>query len=619
MSTAPNPVTSAVPSAAPGAPPPILPGTGTPDPSAQVSDMTKRLLQTLAQASQRKQFAGTPVPSAIPGQQDSGRNIGMNTANPHAWGLQRFAAGLSSSIKNAVSADKQKKLSKAEADWSYLQSALNEKYAAEASKDPKAIAAAQQKLDVVLSDTKTLKNMAKALNQDWLNPEKTTVYGEALKKVAAKTKQADTQQQQQAQQKQQAATGLKAMFQKLIQSKQQPQLTDEQKKQMSAEIEAKAPTTTTGMSAQDQREAALGILDIQKAAQAARENYYPPAPDEHGVLRSVNKTNPHDVVTIRDAATGDEVKGMPKAGQAPKPVAMPGGMPYGVARNGKIVTPDSPDWTKDDQRLMDGAIGSVKEKQQLKIDPIIGDQIGAPPDPDDYKQGRSDPAYAAALKKYGQDAEAVKTRMATAQGIARAKASNEYRPVQVMDNDGNVYYTTAKDAISGGLAGASEGGKLRPKQAQMKDIETASSKARDAINNLKPSDFSPDQVALLSKAMSEENPGVAHTLMQNLAMRATNDAQQDFIIWITQLNERAMSLRNIAGMGAGAQDLRNAIRAMLPGLASGDTKMMKKQLDAFDQQVRVLEEGVASPGKGGAGKLVGPGADAKAKDPMGIL
>jgi hypothetical protein len=252
MTTTPNPITAipgaVVPGATPGTTPPILPGGGTSDPSSQVSEMTKRLLATLAQASQRKQFAGTPVPGAIPGQQDmnAARSIGMNTANPRGWGLQRFSAGISASIQNAVSAEKQKKLNKAEADWTYLQSALNEKYQAEASKDPKAIAAAQQKIDVVMTDPKKLKDMAKALNQDWLNPEKTTVYGEALKKVSAKTKQTETQQQQQDQQKQQAAQGLKGMFQKLMQQRQQPQLSPEQQKAMGAEIEAKAPTTTAG-------------------------------------------------------------------------------------------------------------------------------------------------------------------------------------------------------------------------------------------------------------------------------------------------------------------------------------------------------------------------------------
>ena len=604
MSAASDPIT-AVPSAVvPGATPPILPGGGTADPSAQVSEMTKRLLATLAQASQRKQFAGTPVPGAIQPQQDmsAARSIGMNTANPRGWGLQRFAAGIQTSIQNAVSQDKQKKLNKAEADWSYLQSALNEKYQAEASKDPKAIAAAQQKLDVVLGDPKTLKNMAKALNQDWLDPSKTTIYGEALKKVSAKTKQTE----QQDQQKQQAAQGLKGMFQKLMQQRQQPQLSPEQQKAMAAEIEAKAPTTTAGMSVKDQTEAAKGILDLEKASKEARENYQTVvSPD--GKVWAYNKTNPKDAYQLRDAESGKEITGQTKTTSAPKVVAN-GNVPYAVVRGGKTVTPDSPEWTKEDQTLFDGALGAARQKQQLKIPPEIGDQIGAPPDPADYTKGTSDPEYAAALRTYGKKAYDLEIQKASAQGIARAKATNEYRPVQVMDNDGNVYYTTAKDAITQGLAGASEGSKLRPKQAQMKDIETASTNARDAIKSLKPGDFTPEQVLKLQKAMSEDDAGVAHTLLQNMAMNATSDQQQDFIIWMRQLNERAMSLRNVAGMGAGAQDLRNAIRAMLPGLSSGNTKMMLKQLDAFDQQVKVLEEGVASPGKGGAGKLVGAGA-----------
>jgi hypothetical protein len=576
---------------------------GTPDPSMQVNQMAKQIMARLAQAQQRKQFAGTPVPGAIPQRQDSGQNIGMNTANPHAWGKQRFAAGVQSMISNAVADQKQKKLNKAEADWTYMQSGLNELYAAQASGDPKAVAAAQQKVDVVLGDPKKLKEMAKALNQDWLNPEKTTVYGEALKKVTAK---AGDQSQTDAQ-KQQAATGLKGMMQKLMQRRQQPELTPEQKSKMSAEILAKAPTSMVGgNSIEEQAKGAKAVLELEQASKAAREQYKVVI-GQDGKAWAYNPSNPKDAFQLRDAESGNDLTGQTKPGAAPK-VASLKGVPYGIQRGGKLVTPDSPDWTKDDQTTFDGAVKAGVQAKQLGIDPIIADQIGAPPNPDNYGKGTSDPEYGKALKTYGEKAEAIKNQMASAQGIARATAANQTRPVQVMDNNGDVYYTTASAAISQGLAGASEGGKLRPKQAQMKDIETASTKARDAISALKPKDFSPDQVAILTKAMSEEDPGVAHQLLQNAAMKATNDAQQDFIIWITQLNERAMSLRNIAGMGAGAADLRNAIRAMLPGLGSGNTKMMLKQLDAFDQQVKVLEEGVASPGRGGAGKLVGPGA-----------
>src|ERR1700689_2838282 len=189
MSTLPQPIATSPAPAVPGAAAPPMTGGGTPDPASQVTAMTQRIMQALSQAAQRKQFAGTPSPAAVPGQQDpnAARQIGMNTANPHAWGMERFAAGIQTSIKNAVAKSKEKELLKAEGDWTYLQSALNELYSAQATKDPQAISSAQAKVDVVLTDPKKLKQMAKALNQDWLNPEKTTVYGEALKKVNAKT------------------------------------------------------------------------------------------------------------------------------------------------------------------------------------------------------------------------------------------------------------------------------------------------------------------------------------------------------------------------------------------------------------------------------------------------
>src|SRR5882724_12360492 len=115
MSTQVNPIATAlgapknivdevVPGQTPGTTPPFQAGGGTPDPAEQVRTMTQRIMQALAQASQRKQFAGQPMPSAVPGRVDpsEARSIGMNTANPNAWGAQRFMAGLQGMIQNAV-------------------------------------------------------------------------------------------------------------------------------------------------------------------------------------------------------------------------------------------------------------------------------------------------------------------------------------------------------------------------------------------------------------------------------------------------------------------------------------------------------------------------------------
>jgi hypothetical protein len=36
---------------------------------------------------------------------------------------------------------------------------------------------------------------------------------------------------------------------------------------------------------------------------------------------------------------------------------------------------------------------------------------------------------------------------------------------------------------------------------------------------------------------------------------------------------------------------------MIPGVRSGNKQMMNKQLDAFDNQVKILRSGIAHPGK----------------------
>jgi hypothetical protein len=563
-------------------------------PADAVNQMTRRIMETLAQSSQRKQFAGTPVASAVPGQQDpnAARQIGMNTANPNAWGAQRLMAGVASSIQNAVSQKKQRDLTKAEADWTYMSSALNEQYQAESSGDPQKIAEAKAKLDVVLGDPKKLKNMAKALNQDWLNPEKTTVYGEALKKVTSKTQQTEEG-------KQQAKQGLMSMFRKLIQGQQQPQLSPEQQSAMAQEIAKKAPTTTGGMSVKEQTEAAKGILDLEKASQAARENYYPPMPDEHGVLRSVNKTNPHDVVTVRDAETGKEIIGQAKGGTAPK-VATIQGVPYGVTRGKETVTPDSPNWTKEDQTLFDGAKDAARQKQQLKIPPEIGDQIGAPPDPKDYAKGDRDPKYAADLQEYGKKAMELEMKKASASAIARAKAQNDYKIVEVVDYDPSTgdpvtHYTTGKAALEGGLSSATQGAKNLSRSKQIEDIRVSSEKLRDAVTDIdKP--FSPRQIAVMQEALKAGDESIASAEFQALANEQLTDKQFQAALWIKHLNERAMSLRNIAGMGQGAQDTRDAIRSLLPNMGTGSPARMKTMLDAFDNQVKILGSGVPKAG-----------------------
>jgi len=266
----------------PTTPPPTV---GSQVPGApDANQKAQQILAQILQAASRKQMAQTAVPSAIPGMVDpnQARQIGMNTASPHAWGTVRFLRGLAGDIKNAVTTQKQQQLLKAEGDWNTLQAYMNEKFAAEQSGNPQAIQAAEQKLQTILGDPKKLKNLAKALNQDWLNPEKTTVYGEALKRVAGKSMQQEKQQQAQQQQKQQAAQGLKQTFQQLIQKAfpKSPQLTPDEQKRMAGEIEKKAPVTTPGMDAQSAMALREELKGEQRQAEESRKEQARAAEEE---------------------------------------------------------------------------------------------------------------------------------------------------------------------------------------------------------------------------------------------------------------------------------------------------------------------------------------------------
>lgn len=584
MGNTPQPgLAESVPGTAPATTPPMMPSPQ--GAAAPIDEQTKKILAALTQAATQKRAAGTPRPSPLPGGMNPTAPSYMTQGpNPHAWGAQRLMYGIQANIKNYVAKQKEEQITKATADWEYGQSALNEYYAAQQSGDPQAIKSAQTKLDVAFGDPKKLKLMAKSLNQDWLNPEKTTVHGEALKRVAAKTQQTD-------QQKQQAKQGITQMFKGLINKVkgQPPQYTDDEKRRMEQEVISKAPATTGSFDIAKVRD----VAELEKALTEARQKYqYMPAAD--GTMWAVNKNDRTDAHQLKDADTGEAVTGKSaaKEGQA----YMVNGMPVGVFHAGKPVMPGDPGWKPEDQKMFSAAVEGAKEKQFLKVDPAIAAMVGDPPKPADFKGGRSDPAYGKALATWGKEVNDKQIEKTSASGEARAKGYYKWGVAQVMDADGNVYYTTRQKAVEEGMSGAAEGIKLKSRQAQIGDIETASTKERSAIESVdKP--FSPAQIAKLSFAMTTEDPSMASTQLKALASEELTEKQQDFVIWTNQLNERAMALRGVAGIGASAQDVRGAIHAMLPGIGSGNKQMMTKQLDAFDQQVKVLKSGIAKPGR----------------------
>ena len=224
-----------------------------------------------------------------------------------------------------------------------------------------------------------------------------------------------------------------------------------------------------------------------------------------------------------------------------------------------------------------------------KVNPIITAQIGKPPDASAYPKGEDDPVYKAKMKQWGVQAETVANRMAQQRGIGY----NFSKIGTWINQDGELVPATSGQALAGGFVQPAPGFQALSKQAQFQEMNNASGKLRSAIQALEPGDaFSPEQVAKLSLAAKSPDVGTFSAIVSNMASSTLNEHQQDYLIWLQQMGERILSLRNVAGMGQGAQDLRSAIQATLPNISSGTKEFALKRLDAVDNQINLLQKGI---------------------------
>lgn len=242
-------------------------------------------------------------------------------------------------------------------------------------------------------------------------------------------------------------------------------------------------------------------------------------------------------------------------------------------------------------------LANNKPAPATKVDPIILANLGPMPDP------VKEPGKA---KLWAVEAEKIKTRMAVAPRVAGYNALNAGRYQQVYDPDTDSYgFAPAGLAAAKGLAPAGMAFKNMPKIAQFDEMKTASTKLRGTIQDLDV-DFTPEQRAKLQMALSAPSQSLLDNQIQSmLGSEQLTEKQQDFVIWSKQMNERLLSLRNVAGMGQGAEDMRRAIQDTLPNIKSKDKAYAIKQMDAVDQQIQSLYRGIG-------GKNQMPGGDAGA-------
>lgn len=249
----------------------------------------------------------------------------------------------------------------------------------------------------------------------------------------------------------------------------------------------------------------------------------------------------------------------------------------------------------------EGYKAPTKPQTPGKVDPLVLAQIGPPPDPSKYAKGADDPAYAGAMKLWGEKGQQVKDRSAILVAQARGQAFTN-RPGSFVDPvTGNIVSERWDTAIKLGHVPTQAAFNVMPKQAQFNEMMNASSKLRGILNTLQPGDaFDTASTIEMHRAMMADSDGALSASINNLMASGLNERQQDLVIWISQMNERILSLRNIAGMQGGAMDLRAALQATIPSIASGNVQMALKRLDAVDNQINLLYKGVANMPKAGA-------------------
>ena len=517
-------------------------------------DQTTQLIQHILQ--QRQQQLAQPVPAPLP----------QRAPQAEMWqgkgsGVHNLVTGVATGIQNAVAQHKAGQMAKAEADWNQLVTAMQ--------------TGNQAALNAIMQDTKKLKNMAKALNQDWLNPEKTDVYREALKNVMA-----------QQQQKGEAAQGMKALVGNLLHKNQQQAMalqrvmgSPEQQQAMQKEMLAKAPVGSP-----DQKtllESARAVADLQIAqadlikAQAQAREKYQIAPDKDGNLVAINKSDPRDVIRVTDDK-GKEVTGQIKGGSTAmlgKP-ALVDGKPIGMTgmRNGRtaVIYPGEPEWTGEMATEFARASGSysateaTKQANKEKIANLLTNNR---------------------LLGYGK--------------FAYDKTSGEERWITPQE--------AAKEPNR--FASAPTGRQVSAALGVFNEIDTTNNYLKQAIAKVPAEGWDAKTVATIAQMLKDPTaePGSVAAawdqFLQGKAAGALTSDQKDFVTSLVSATESSLSLRSIAGMGQGAVDLRNAIRRMLP-IPGAPRGYMERQMQLYDAEVVALKkrrERLLGEGEGGSG------------------
>jgi hypothetical protein len=271
------------------------------------------------------------------------------------------------------------------------------------------------------------------------------------------------------------------------------------------------------------------------------------------------------------------------------PKILPGGIGY-QNEKGEILSAG-------DTAIPAGA-ASTMEKMRVGardkgVPPLILGKIGPSPDPAAYPQGANDLKYLQDHAAWAQKGIDTQEAITNSTAWARGESFGASRRMAVIDPEsGELRIMRAADAEKLGAAPVAGGMQAQLKESIFTDMASASAHLRGAITALPDNAFTTEEIARLSMAMRGGDTQVLNNEIASLSKSHSSTAERDILTWLPQIQERAMALRGVTGMGQGSDMLREQILKTLPSFASGDKDMMGRQLDAFDNQISLLRLGV---------------------------
>lgn len=195
--------------------------------------------------------------------------------------------------------------------------------------------------------------------------------------------------------------------------------------------------------------------------------------------------------------------------------------------------------------------------------------------------------------------------------VLRNEGLQESRVYQVINKDtGQLEMRNAQEinGSKGLYAPAAPGAQAMGKTAIFSDIHYNIDTARKALQAL--DEFDPATRAKIAYYLRETHPESSiQTFLTGELGTTLTPQQAELAQALAQLSENAMSLRSVAGMGQGAQDLRDAIRSVIPSGKTPTKDYGLSQLNKFESVVSRIEKGV--PGMGRAGSTQNITGEAK--------